>query len=139
MAEHKGLQIISLRDRAGWKAWLATHGGSPGVWLKFAKKAKCDGRWEAAYAPQREAEIPDDFQTALDADPGVKAFFSTLKGVKRYAILYRIYNAETEKARSARIGKFVAMLRLGRSRSGFACRRDPKNEDRSLEKGGLRL
>jgi len=83
--------------------------------LAEVEKAKADGRWDAAYAPQSKAEIPDDLQAALDAEPAAKAFFATLKGANRYAILYRIHDAKTEKTRAARIDKFVSMLALGRT------------------------
>ena len=34
-----GLEIVSLVDRAAWRAWLAEHhGGSRGVWLRLTKK-----------------------------------------------------------------------------------------------------
>jgi uncharacterized protein YdeI (YjbR/CyaY-like superfamily) len=79
------------------------------------EKAKADGRWDAAYAPQSKAEVPHDLQAALDARPAAKAFFATLKGANRYAILYRIHDAKTEKTRVARIEKFVAMLALGQT------------------------
>ncbi|AWM86390.1 YdeI family protein [Microvirga sp. 17 mud 1-3] len=83
--------------------------------LAEVEKAKADGRWDAAYAPQSKAEIPDDLQAALDAEPAAKAFFSTLKGANRYAVLYRIHDAKTEKTRAARIEKFVSMLALGQT------------------------
>lgn len=76
-------------------------------------EAKRDGRWDHAYAPQSAAQIPDDLQKALDANPEAKTFFATLKGINRYAVLYRIEAAKTEKTRSARIEKFVAMLIRG--------------------------
>ena len=78
--------------------------------LAEVDKAKADGRWDAAYAPQTKAEVPDDLQAALDAEPAAKAFFATLKGANRFAVLYRIHDAKTEKTRAARIEKFVAML-----------------------------
>jgi uncharacterized protein YdeI (YjbR/CyaY-like superfamily) len=77
------------------------------------EKAKADGRWEAAYAPQRKAEVPEDLQAALDAEPAAKAFFATLTGANRFAVLYRIQDAKTAKTRSARIEKFVSMLARG--------------------------
>ena len=76
-------------------------------------RAKADGRWDAAYAPQSKADVPDDLRKALDANPKAKAFFATLKGANRYAILYRLHHAKTEKTRAARIEKFVAMLARG--------------------------
>jgi uncharacterized protein YdeI (YjbR/CyaY-like superfamily) len=83
--------------------------------LAEVEKAKADGRWDAAYAPQSKAEIPDDLQAAFDAQPAAKAFFATLKGANRYAILYRIHDAKTEKTRAARIEKFVSMLAHGQT------------------------
>ena len=76
-------------------------------------KARADGRWEAAYAPQSRAEVPEDLRAALDAEPAASAFFATLSGANRYAVLYRIHDAKTAKTRAARIEKFVAMLARG--------------------------
>jgi len=81
--------------------------------LAEVDKAKADGRWDGAYAPQSKAEIPDDLQAALDADPAAKAFFATLTGANRFAVLYRVHDAKTQKTRAARIEKFVAMLARG--------------------------
>ena len=83
--------------------------------LAEVEKAKADGRWNAAYASQSKAGVPDDLQAALDAEPAAKAFFATLNGANRYAILYRIHDARTEKTRAARIAKFVSMLALGQT------------------------
>jgi len=77
------------------------------------ERAKADGRWKAAYAPQSKAEIPADLQAALDAEPAAKAFFATLKGANRYAVLYRIHDAKTPKTRQTRIEKYVSMLARG--------------------------
>ena len=81
--------------------------------LAEIEKAKSDGRWAAAYAPQSTAEIPEDLGAALDAHPEAKAFFATLRGANRYAVLYRVHDAKTAKTRSARIDKFVSMLARG--------------------------
>ena len=71
--------------------------------------AKADGRWAAAYAGQRSATVPDDLAAALAADPQAKAFFETLTGANRYAILYRVHDAKKPETRAARIAKFVEM------------------------------
>jgi uncharacterized protein YdeI (YjbR/CyaY-like superfamily) len=78
--------------------------------LAQIEAAKADGRWAAAYEPQSRATIPEDFQRALDSNPDAKAFFATLKGVNRYAFLYRIQNAKRPETRAKRIEQFVAML-----------------------------
>ena len=71
--------------------------------------AKADGRWAAAYAGQRSATVPDDLAAALAADPQAKAFFETLSGANRYAILYRVQDAKKAETRATRIAKFVEM------------------------------
>ena len=72
--------------------------------------AKADGRWDAAYAPQKTAGVPEDLQAALDANPVAQAFFLTLDSRNRYAILFRVGDAKKPATRAARIEKFVAML-----------------------------
>ena len=71
--------------------------------------AKADGRWAAAYAGQKSATVPDDLAAALAADPQARAFFETLNGANRYAILYRVHDAKKPESRAARIAKFVEM------------------------------
>ena len=81
--------------------------------LREVRAAKADGRWDAAYAGQRTATVPDDLQRALDANPAAAEFFSTLDGANRYAILYRIQDAKKPETRARRIDKYVAMLAAG--------------------------
>jgi uncharacterized protein YdeI (YjbR/CyaY-like superfamily) len=76
-------------------------------------RAKADGRWDAAYAGAKTITEPDDLLAALDAEPRAKAFFATLTGANRYAVLYRVGDAKTAATRAARIEKFVAMLARG--------------------------
>ena len=77
--------------------------------LAEIEAAKADGRWEAAYAPATTIAVPDDLAAALDAEPAARAFFDTLTGANRYAILYRVHEAKKPETRAARIAKFVAM------------------------------
>lgn len=71
--------------------------------------AKADGRWDAAYPPASTATEPDDLRAALDANPPARAFFDTLTGTNRYAILYRVHDAKKPETRASRIARFVAM------------------------------
>jgi uncharacterized protein YdeI (YjbR/CyaY-like superfamily) len=80
--------------------------------------AKADGRWGAAYASASTADVPKDLAAALDADPKARAFFDTLTGANRYAILYRVYDAKKPETRAARIAKFVAMCAAGETIHG---------------------
>ena len=81
--------------------------------LKEIERAKKDGRWETAYAPQSTAEVPDDLRLALKRNAKAGRFFETLTGANRYAILYRVHNAKKAETRAARIEKFIAMLAAG--------------------------
>jgi uncharacterized protein YdeI (YjbR/CyaY-like superfamily) len=75
--------------------------------------ARADGRWAAAYEGQRSATVPPDLQAALDANPAAAAFFATLRGANRYAVLYRVQDAKRPQTRARRIDRFVAMLARG--------------------------
>ena len=86
--------------------------------LDEVEAAKADGRWDAAYAPASSARVPPDLQAALDASPRAAAFFATLKGAGRYAILYRVETAKKAETRAKRIGNFVAMLERGETVHG---------------------
>jgi uncharacterized protein YdeI (YjbR/CyaY-like superfamily) len=77
------------------------------------EKAKADGRWAVAYPPQSKAAIPDDLRNALRENESADTFFKTVSAANRYAILYRVHDAKTPRARAARIEKFVAMLARG--------------------------
>jgi uncharacterized protein YdeI (YjbR/CyaY-like superfamily) len=102
----------SARNKARAEALIAQGRVRP-QGLAEIEAAKADGRWDAAYAPQSEAEVPPDLQTALDANAKAAAFFATLKGANRYAILYRIGEAKKPETRAARIAKFIGMLERG--------------------------
>ena len=81
--------------------------------LSEIETAKADGRWAAAYAPASTAAEPEDLRAALDAEPGARAFFDTLSGANRYAILYRVQTAKKAETRAALIEKFVGMCGRG--------------------------
>jgi uncharacterized protein YdeI (YjbR/CyaY-like superfamily) len=80
----------------------------PGV--EQVERAKQDGRWENAYEPPSRAAVPEELQRELDRNPDAKAFFETLKGPNRYAILFRIKDAKRPETRAKRITQFVQML-----------------------------
>lgn len=81
--------------------------------LSVIQAAKDDGRWDAAYASQKNISIPDDFQAALNKNKKAKAFFETLKSAERYSFLFRIHNAKKPETRAKRIHQFVEMLESG--------------------------
>jgi uncharacterized protein YdeI (YjbR/CyaY-like superfamily) len=83
--------------------------------LAQVEAAKADGRWDAAYEPPSTATVPEDLQTALNANPKAKAFFETLTGANRYAVIYRVNDAKRPETRAKRIAQFVAMLAAGQT------------------------
>ena len=78
--------------------------------LAAVEAARADGRWDRAYDSPGTAKVPEDLQAALAERPAAQAFFETLKGANRYAILYRIQTAVKPATRARRIAEFVAML-----------------------------
>ena len=81
--------------------------------LKAIEAAKQDGRWDVAYASQKNISVSEDFQAALDKNEKAKVFFATLNSVNRYAILFRIQTAKKAETRAKRIQQFVEMLERG--------------------------
>jgi uncharacterized protein YdeI (YjbR/CyaY-like superfamily) len=81
--------------------------------LREIEAAQADGRWDAAYESQSKAQVPEDLQAALDANPAAAEFFATLTGANRYAVLYRVQDAKRAETRARRIETFVAMLARG--------------------------
>ncbi len=81
--------------------------------LAEVEAAKADGRWEAAYAGQRTAQVPADLQRELDANPAAAEFFAGLDSANRYAVIYRLNDAKKPETRERRLRKFVAMLERG--------------------------
>jgi uncharacterized protein YdeI (YjbR/CyaY-like superfamily) len=78
--------------------------------LKAIERAKKNGRWEAAYDSPSRAVVSPDLQTALDANPRAKAFFESLDGANRYAVLFRIQTVKKPETRAKKIRQFVEML-----------------------------
>ncbi len=81
--------------------------------LKVIEAARKDGRWDAAYASQKNISVPEDFQSALDRNSRAGAFFATLKSAERYSFLFRIHNTKKPERRAKRIEQFVEMLERG--------------------------
>ena len=78
--------------------------------LAAIEVAKASGRWESAYQSWSNRDVPPDLQAALDAKPNAKAFFETLGGQNRYAIIFRVTTAKKPETRARRIADFVQML-----------------------------
>ena len=76
--------------------------------------ARADGRWAAAYEPQRRATLPKDFEAALERNERARGAFEALDKSARYAILLPVLKAATPAVRATRIQKAVATLQASR-------------------------
>jgi uncharacterized protein YdeI (YjbR/CyaY-like superfamily) len=104
-----GKSIWSKINR-GKALTLIANGEMKTAGLEAVESAKKDGRWEAAYDSPSKATVPDDFQTALDANPRARAFFETLDRANRYAVLWRIQTVKKAETRIRKIRQFIEML-----------------------------
>ncbi|MCT7355619.1 YdeI/OmpD-associated family protein [Streptomyces sp. 15-116A] len=76
--------------------------------------AKADGRWEAAYASQKEAAVPEDLAAELERNPRARAAFDTLGRSGQYVAMLVVLRARTPRSRAARIRAVVEKLAAGR-------------------------
>jgi uncharacterized protein YdeI (YjbR/CyaY-like superfamily) len=106
------------KARSGWSQKNRAHverliaeGRMAPAGLKQVEAAKADGRWDAAYAGGKDAQVPQDFLDALT--PEAALAYATLNAQNRFAIYYRLTTAKRPETRTKRIADFVAMLERG--------------------------
>ncbi|MDY7084146.1 MAG: YdeI/OmpD-associated family protein [Actinomycetota bacterium] len=111
------IRLTPRRARSAWSqrnvlhvARLEEQGRMLPAGRAAVEAAKTDGRWEAAYAPPSEAEVPADLLTAIAADPDAQAMFDVLTKANRFAMIYRLNAVKRAETRERKIGEFVAML-----------------------------
>src|ERR1044071_6693144 len=75
-AEISWIRFTPRRPRSSWSqrsgarvARLEAQGRILPAGRAAVEAAKADGRWDVAYAPPSEAEVPADLLAAIDADP----------------------------------------------------------------------
>jgi uncharacterized protein YdeI (YjbR/CyaY-like superfamily) len=78
--------------------------------LAEVEAAKADGRWDAAYASQKEATVPPDLADALAASPPAARAFESLGRTGQYAVILDLMTARTPKTRAARLSKAIGAL-----------------------------
>ncbi|WP_166979551.1 YdeI/OmpD-associated family protein [Paramicrobacterium fandaimingii] len=76
-------------------------------------RAKAQGSWESAYAPQSTMQVPPELEAALAENPRAFDFFETLSGRNRYAVLFRVSSAKQSETRASRAATMVEMLERG--------------------------
>jgi uncharacterized protein YdeI (YjbR/CyaY-like superfamily) len=78
--------------------------------LAEVRAAQADGRWDAAYEPQRTATVPPDVAAALAADEQARAAFDGLDKTSQYRLYLPVLQARSPSGRAARLAKMLAML-----------------------------
>ena len=106
----RGPRSIWSKINTGKAEALIKSGRMRPAGLAAITAAKASGRWESAYQLGSNADIPPELEAALNAKPNAKAFFATLRGANRYAILFRVQTAKKPETRARRIADYVAML-----------------------------
>ncbi|WP_269938532.1 YdeI/OmpD-associated family protein [Arthrobacter sp. HY1533] len=81
--------------------------------VAVADAAKADGRWEAAYAGQASAVVPDDLAGAIAANPQAQAMFEVLTATNKFALINRTISVKTPAVRAANVERLVQMLARG--------------------------
>ncbi len=113
-------KYVPRRPRSRWSqvnvdkvAELAAAGRMrPSGWAEV-EAAKADGRWDAAYASQRNATIPPDLAAALAASPEAARAFEVLTKTQQYAVILKLVTTRTDKARAAQLDRAMTGLGAG--------------------------
>ena len=116
-AETSFQRMTRRGPKSVWSAWnvervgrLEAAGRMAPAGRAAVDSAKADGRWEAAYAGQAAAEVPEDLAAAIAADPRAQAMFEVLTSVNRFALIYRTNSVKQAATRERKIAGFVDML-----------------------------
>jgi uncharacterized protein YdeI (YjbR/CyaY-like superfamily) len=72
--------------------------------------AQADGRWAAAYASQRTAEVPPDLAAALVASPRAAAAFAGLGRSEQYQVILTLLKSQTERGRTQALARAISRL-----------------------------
>ena len=72
--------------------------------------AKADGRWEAAYVSQANAEVPEDLAAALASNPTAREAFESLGKTERYLIILQLLKARTPDSRARAMARSLGKL-----------------------------
>jgi len=97
-------------------ARLVTAGRMTPAGQRQIDAAKADGRWEAAYAPMRDATpatVPVDLRAAIAANARARRMFATLDKQNLFALAFRMGAVKTPAGRAKKIAALVATLARG--------------------------
>ncbi len=112
--ERRYKQLFSLRKPGGTWARLnkerierlIAEGLMTPAGLEVIEAAKRDGSW-TSYDRVEAAEVPDDLQAALDANPTARDNFAAFNLTTRKALIWRVESAKRAETRARRIADVV--------------------------------
>jgi uncharacterized protein YdeI (YjbR/CyaY-like superfamily) len=122
----RGPRSIWSKINTGKAEALIESGRMRAAGLAAIEAAKASGRWESAYQPWSNPDVPPELQAALDARPNAKAFFETLRGANRYGLIFRVQTAKKPETRAKRIADFIERLERGETLFGVEKKAVPK-------------
>ena len=122
--QRKSLDDLSFRQRycprrprSAWSqvnvakvAALTAAGRMRPPGLAQVAAAQADGRWAAAYASQRTAEVPPDLAAALAASPRAAAAFACLGRSEQYQVILTLLKTQTERGRTRAVARAITRL-----------------------------
>jgi uncharacterized protein YdeI (YjbR/CyaY-like superfamily) len=106
----RGPRSMWSRRNVGHVARLEAEGRMLPAGRAAVAAAQVDGRWEAAYAPPSESEVPSDLAAAVSANPAAQAMFDVLTRTNRYALIHRLGAVKRAETRERKIAEYVEML-----------------------------
>ncbi|WP_067649169.1 YdeI/OmpD-associated family protein [Nocardia harenae] len=116
--EHYLQRYSPRRARSPWSAVnvakaeaLIAAGRMQPAGFAAIEAARADGRWAAAYPPQRSGETHAALAAALADDPVARDRFDTLGRSARYGFSLRVTKARTDVGRANQVRKVLAELR----------------------------
>ncbi|MEV6325074.1 YdeI/OmpD-associated family protein [Nocardia sp. NPDC051787] len=80
--------------------------------------AQSDGRWSAAYEPQRTATCPADLNAAFVENPCARSRFDRLDRTGQYAFFLQLMKARTPAERTTQLRRILAELSEGEGWTG---------------------
>ena len=78
------------------------------------ERARADGRWDAAYAPQSQMALPAWFEERLRAHPTAHAHYLSLPKSERYSVAFRLATPRREETRQRHAEALFALLAAGK-------------------------
>jgi uncharacterized protein YdeI (YjbR/CyaY-like superfamily) len=110
-------KYVPRRKRSLWSqvnvdkvAQLTKAGRMRPAGIAEVEAAKKDGRWAAAYASQRNAQVPPELAAELKKSPKAKRAFDALGKSQRFSVIFKIVTARSERSRVERLRAAIASL-----------------------------